>query len=154
MDVALSNYYNLLKPGGLLLVDTKKYVRSDPSDGTESYRELRYDAKRQEWIIRSERHEACDVNGFGEVHFHTRLMYDNDPAFYDEHIRRALIVLTIHGPSVTPRVLVIPYYPLPATALKERMTNAKFTSSILPSMEKLVAKWKYDFVVGQKALNK
>ena len=150
MDVALKNFYNLLKPSGLLIIDTKKYIRSDPTDGTETYRELRYDANLQEWIVRSERFETCQVDGYGEVSFHTRLMYDNDPAFNNKHARRALIVLTIHGSSVTPRVLVIPYYPLSSTKLREKMRGVNLTTSIIPAMEGLAAKWKYDFVVGQK----
>lgn len=154
MDIALKNFYNLLKPSGLLIIDTKKYIRSDPSGRAETYRELRYDANLQEWIVRSERHEICQVDGIGEVNFHTRLMHDNDPAFNNEHVRRALIVLTIHGPSITPRVLVVPYYPLPSTLLREKMKNERFATSIIPAMERLAANWKYDFVIGQKALEK
>lgn len=150
MDIALKNFYTLLKPDGLLIIDTKKYIRSDPSGGTETYRELRYSANLQEWIVRSERKETIEVEEFEEVNFHTRLMYDNDPAFNNKHVRRALIVLTIHGPSVNPRVLVIPYYPLPAVKLEEEMRNADFTTSIMPAMDKLATKWKYDFVIGQK----
>ena len=154
MDIAISNFYNLLKPGGLLIIDTKKYIRSVSFDGTEIFRELRYDANFQEWIVRSDRREIYQVDGFGEVNFHTRLMYDNDPAFNHKHVRRALIVLTIYGPSVTPRVLVIPYYPLPSTKLREKMREVMLTTSIIPAMERLVANWKYDFVIGQKALEK
>ena len=83
------------------------------------------------------------------MHFHTRLLYDDDPSFSTK-VRRALIVVTIHGGSVTPRVLVVPYYPLPARRLANQMTTCGFSATILPAREKLASKWRYDIVVGEK----
>ena len=147
MDVALTNFYNLLKPGGLLIIDTKKYIRNDSSRGLEKYQELRYDATSQDWIVRTERHDTCQVDGYGEVHFNTRLVYDSDPSFNTD-INRALIVITINGPTLIPRVLVVPYYPLPASKLEQEMRKANYTTSYIPVPK--IPDWKYDFVVGQK----
>ena len=148
--VALNNFYDLLTPDGLLIIDTKKYVRSDPLNGAQTFQELRYIADEQEWMVRSERLEVKDIDGLGEVSFHTRLMYDNDPSFIDP-VRRALIVVTIYGESINPRAHVIPYYPLTASVLKREVKKAGFISvRILPAMGNLSKDWKYDFVVGRK----
>jgi SAM-dependent methyltransferase len=150
MGTALRNFWNLLKPGGLLVIDTKKYVRGDhQEDGIETYQELRYLATSQEWIVRSQRHEVTKSPELGEVHFHTRLLYDDDPAF-GTGVRRALIVVTIYGGAVTPRVLVVPYYPLPARLLEKQMITCGFLTATHPALEKLAVNWKYDVVIGQK----
>jgi len=150
MQTALNNFAQLLRPGGLLIVDTKRYVRSDPKGGVPTYKELRYDAQADEWIERSERQEPRSLAGLGEVKFHTRLMYDTDPSF-SVHVRRALILVTIYGENLAPKTLVVPYYPLPARLLQEQMTQAGFRTRIIPAMTREAANWKYDVVVGQKA---
>jgi SAM-dependent methyltransferase len=151
LDVALANFHRLLKPGGLLIVDTKRYVRGEQEGGIETYRELRWAADLQEWIVRSERGpEENEVPELGLVRFHTKLLYDNDPSF-GRIVRRALIVLTIYGQMVTPRVLVIPYYPLPAHELKDHMTKTGFAGVVLPAMKDLLSNWRYDIVIGKKA---
>ncbi|MBV5330542.1 DUF4062 domain-containing protein [Pelodictyon phaeoclathratiforme] len=150
MDVALNNFYDLLAPGGLLIIDTKKYIKTRSLNDIETYQELRYIAGKQEWILRSEREEPRNIEGLGNVKFHTRLMYDNDPAF-THPVCRALIVVTIYGESINPCVHVIPYYPLPSVMLKMEMEKAGFMPvTIFPAMENLVLDWKYDIVVGRK----
>lgn len=150
MGSALMNFHRLLRPGGLLIVDTKRYIQSDPEDGVRTYRELRHIADQKEWIVRSERvNENDEVPHYGKLTFHTRLKYDYDPSF-GEKVRRALIVLTIYGTRFSPRVFVIPYYPLPAQTLQEEMGKVGLTTSILEAMKDIVANWKYDVVVGRK----
>ena len=147
MQTALANFYQLLKPGGLLLIDTKRYIRSDPHNGVPTYKELRYDAGEKEWIERYERLESGYVPGIGEVNFHTRLMYDTDPAL---SVRRALIIVTIFGVNMAPKTLVVPYYPLPSYELRTEMVKAGFKANIFRAMEEKAVNWKYDVVVGQK----
>jgi SAM-dependent methyltransferase len=150
MDVALNNFYDLLSPGGLLIIDTKKYIKSIPINGPKIFQELRYFADEQEWIVRSERSDPQKIESLGMLNFHTRLMYDNDPAFKDS-VQRALIVVTIYGESINPQVHIIPYYPLPAAFLRQEMLNAGFKPvAIFPAMENLSKDWKYDLVVGRK----
>ena len=146
---ALRNFYALLKPGGLLVVDTKKYMRSDPVNGIPTYKELRWEATSKEWIERFERTEKRKSEEHGEITFHTRLMYDTDPSVVPP-VRRALIVITIYGEKLTPRTLVVPYYPLPANVLAEEMRSAGFIPTPFPAFEKFTEKWKYDIVVGLK----
>ena len=149
LHTALSNFYKLLKPGGLLLVDTKKYIRSDPANDVPTYKELRYDASEKEWFERFERTEIEEIEGYGKVTFHTRLVYDIDPSF-NPAIRRALIIITIFGENLALRTLVVPYYPLPASILKNEMGKVGFKPTIFPAFEGLARDWKYDIVVGQK----
>jgi SAM-dependent methyltransferase len=149
MQTALANFRQLLKPGGLLLIDTKRYIRSDPVNEVPTYKELRYDASEKEWMERFERQEDGDVPGIGKVYFHTRLMYDTDPSF-SRAVRRALIILTIYGENMAPRTLVVPYYPLPSYELKTEMIKAGFKATIFPALEGPTGNWKYDVVVGQK----
>ncbi len=149
MGSALMNFYRLLKPGGFLLVDTKRYVQSDPEDGVKSYRELRYIAELRDWIVRGERLETREMPPYGKVDFHTRLLYDNDPSF-GEKVRRALIVLTVHGCQFAPRVHVIPYYPLPSSELADHMGQVGFVTTVFPAMKDITANWRYDIVAGRK----
>jgi SAM-dependent methyltransferase len=149
MHRALSTFHQLLRPGGILVIDTKRYVRSDDRNGVPTYHELRYIAEANEWIVRSERRESVATADLGVVNFHTRLLYDDDPSF-GPPVRRALIVVTIYGEAVTPRTLVIPYYPLPARDLSTRMQEAGFTASVTPAYERLAVNWKYDIVVARK----
>ena len=151
MGSALMNFYRLLKPGGFLLVDTKRYVQSDPEDGVKSYRELRYIAESKDWIVRGERLETREMPPYGKVDFHTRLVYDNDPSF-GEKVRRALIVLTVHGSHLAPRVHVIPYYPLPSSELADHMRQVGFVTTIFPAMKDITANWRYDIVAGRKPM--
>jgi hypothetical protein len=149
MHQALSTYHALLKPGGLLLIDTKKYVRTSPISDVPTYMELKYDTIDKEWQIRTERKESREIPGLGSINFHTRLHYDIDPSF-SEKVSRALIVITIYGGKLSPRTLVIPYYPLPAKVLIDQMNDTGFKSTLFPAHEDLAINWKYDIVVGQK----
>jgi SAM-dependent methyltransferase len=149
MQAALKGFLELLRPGGLLLIDTKRYIRSDPVNGVPTFKELRFDADTKEWIERLDREEVMTLPGLGDVHFHTRLMYGFDPAF-SNRVRRALILITIFGSQLAPRTLVVPYYPLPAELLKEQMITAGFRAAIYPALQDLNVNWKYDFVVGRK----
>lgn len=150
MGKALSVYRSLLKPGGLLLIDTKRFIQADQIDGVQRLYELRYDVESRAWHQREERHEICKVDGLGDVHFHTRLMYDLDLSF-GMKVWRALIVLTVYGKAVTPRVLVIPYYPLTSEMLRLEMEKAGFKATIFPALEGQSSHWKYDIVVGRLA---
>jgi SAM-dependent methyltransferase len=149
MQTALNNFYKLLKPGGLLLIDTKRYICSDPINNVPTYKELRYDANIGDWIERYERIETRKIDHKGIVKYHTRLMYDTDPSFSKE-VRRALIILTIYGEKFSPRTLVIPYYPLPSIELKKEMEKANFETKIHYAMKEFAINWKYDIVVGKK----
>lgn len=151
MGSALMNFYRLLKPGGFLLVDTKRYVQSDPGDGVKTYRELQYIAELRDWIVREERLETREMPPYGPVDFHTRLLYDIDPSF-SEQVRRALIVLTVHGNSLAPGVHVIPYYPLPASELADHMGQVGFVTTIFPAMKGITSRWRYDIVAGKKPM--
>lgn len=150
MGSALMNFYRLLKPGGLLLIDTKRYVQSDQEDGVKSYKELRYIVESKDWIIRGERIDPQEMPPYGKVYFHTRLLYDTDPSF-GEKVRRALIVLTVHGHHFSPRVHVIPYYPLPSYELADHMKQVGFGTTIFPANKDITANWRYDIVAGKKS---
>lgn len=145
MQVALKNLSNILRPGGRLLIDTKRYDQTQSIDGVPIFRELRFSKDTNEWIIRSEREETSNIDGRA-VHFHTRLHYDIDPAF---KLCRALIAITRYGEGQTPRTMVMPYYPLPAEELEARMKQLEFRTSVFPAMNP-PTNWSYDFVIGQK----
>ena len=147
MGKALAAYRRLLRPGGILLIDTKKYMKSDPVDRVPVYYELRRDAITKEWVQRVERPDVSEWPGVGSIHIHTRLHHDVDPAF-GENVRRTLIILTIYGEQIPPRVIALPYYPLPADVLVDQMKNAGFTTSVHPAYQDLCINWKYDVVVG------
>jgi len=147
IDAALENFLKLLKPGGLLIIDTKKYIREGNFDGTPLYKEMRFVTP--EWIVRTVREEKCEVPGLEHVRFHTRLHYDVDPSF-NIAVLRALIVLTIYGESLAPITALIPYYPLPAADLKRHMSEAGFITDLYPAGEGPAENWKYDVVVGRK----
>lgn len=149
MGRALSNFHKLLKQGGLLFIDTKRYVGAGTDNGVAIYRELQYDPSEKEWVIRREREESRELPGWGEVKFHTRIRYDFDPAF-KEKTNRALIVVTIHGEKFSPKTLVVPYYPLPAQLLAQRMLTAEFSTTVFRALEGMAVNWKYDIVVGKK----
>jgi SAM-dependent methyltransferase len=147
MGSALNNFHSLLRPGGILIVDTKRYVQDGDVDGVPIYKELRLVGA--EWVVRTVRNERCEIDGMGEVHFHTRLHYDVDPAF-TQKIPRALIVLTIYGDGMTPETMLIPYYPLPETILQAHMKAAGFKVALYRAGEYLAENWRYDVVVGCK----
>ncbi len=149
MHQALSNFSNMLNPGGLLIIDTKKYVREDVIAGVPIYKELQYHENEKAWHIRTSRHDTGKHQEFGDVHFHTWIHHDVDHSF-TRPVNRALIVLTVYGAKVTPETLVVPYYPLPSTLLQEQMEFARFATKIFPAKEGLTKDWKYDIVVGQK----
>ncbi|TMJ20504.1 MAG: DUF4062 domain-containing protein [Alphaproteobacteria bacterium] len=147
MDAALANFRALLKPGGLLIIDTKRCIRAGEIEGVPLYKELRYLAP--DWVIRTAREEHCQVPGLDNVRFHTMLHYDVDPAF-PVKVPRALIVLTVHGEGLMPQTAVVPYYPLPVEKLGRRMAVAGFATTVYRAMEGPAANWKYDIVVGRK----
>ncbi len=147
MQVALGNMFDILRPGGRLLIDTKRYIKTAPVDGVPIFRELRFDDAINKWIIRSEREEIREING-RQVHFHTRLHYDVDPSFSNK-LCRALVVITRYGKDETPGTMVLPYYPLPAEVLEGHMKRVKFVTTLFPAKQ-MPTNWSYDFVVGQK----
>ena len=149
MDKALDNFRNLLKPGGLLFIDTKRYVQEGSIREVPIYKELIYREAPVEWAIRTDRPDVRDVPTLGRVHFHTRLHYDIDPSF-DVPVQRALIVLTIYGEKLAPQTLLIPYYPLPRKRLEKFMEKAEFTIRSYDAFSREVDGWKYDAVVGVK----
>jgi len=112
------------------------------------YYELRRDADTKEWVQRVERPDVSNFPGIGDIHIHTRLHHDVDPAF-GEKVRRTLIVLTIYGKQIPPRVIALPYYPLPADILIQQMRSAGFVASYHPAFQDLCLHWKYDVVVGK-----
>ncbi|MFH0983082.1 MAG: DUF4062 domain-containing protein [Planctomycetota bacterium] len=149
MQLSLRNFYELLKPGGLLFIDTKKYIRTGPHNDAPIFKELQYDADAGDWRERCDREEIHRHDEYGDVRFHTRIMYDLDPSF-DTPVHRALIVITIFSKKLVPRSLVVPYYPLPAKILEAQLELSGFKAKTYPAYEKLNVKWKYDFVVGRK----
>jgi hypothetical protein len=114
---------------------------------------LRFDGKK--WIERTEREEHVEISNSGRIRFHTRMFYDMDPEF-DKKIQRAIILLSICGnreiaeAGFVPQTIAIPYYPLPAEVLREKMQRAGFETAILPALKGKMKNWKYDTVVGRK----
>jgi SAM-dependent methyltransferase len=153
MQAALVNFYDLLKPGGLLFIDTKRYIRTDVVQAPSLLKELRYIAKTKEWVERVEREDTRELPGFGGVKFNTRIVNDFDPAFPDQTVQRALIIITIFGDKLPSRTLVVPYYPLPADKLANEFLKAGFEPAVYQANEGLNSNWKYDFVVGQRPDN-
>jgi SAM-dependent methyltransferase len=149
MHQALSNFYKMLNHGGLLIIDTKKYVREELIGGVPIFKELQYFEAEDAWHIRTDRNEHRQHPELGDISFHTWIHHDVDYSF-TQRVNRALIVLTVYGPKVTPETLVVPYYPLPAGLLKDQMEYAGFSTEIFPAREGLANDWKYDVVVGQK----
>lgn len=157
MTLALENFKALLRPDGLLVIDTKKYIKTAPIEDNlgsprerVNYKELRFAGG--EWKIRTEREDKRFLPELGGwIRFHTRLHYDVDRSFGQE-IDRAMIVLTIFGGMLFPRTFVIPYYPLPANTLERYMTAAGFRTRIFPASEELDAEYRYDIVIGRKPL--
>lgn len=74
MQAALSNFFEMLKPGGLLFIDTKRYLRSGAVVSASLFKELQYIADTKEWVERIEREEARELPGFGVVRFNTRIL--------------------------------------------------------------------------------
>jgi SAM-dependent methyltransferase len=158
MSVALSNFRELLRPNGLLMIDTKRFVRDTPllDENKQpikrpTYRELRF--MDGEWRLRTERVDDSFIpEKGGFLRFHTCMHYDVDTTFGVE-VDRALIVLTISGGDVSPTTLVMPYYPLPAAQLESFMTSANFIARTFPAPEDPNNKYRYDLVVGRKSPN-
>jgi 2-polyprenyl-3-methyl-5-hydroxy-6-metoxy-1,4-benzoquinol methylase len=150
MQTALATFHDLLKPGGMLIIDTKKYVMSHIEQGVQFYKELRFGAER-EWIERTDREETIPLPDLGTVRFHTRMHYDLDPSF-GANVQRALIVVSVYGSEVTPFTFVIPYYPLPIKILKHRMERAGFVTNALSGFDGPLIHWKYDVAIGIKPL--
>lgn len=146
---ALSNFYRLLKSEGLLIIDTKKYIQSGKINGLPIYKELKYSAADEEWIIRDERQECITLEDGREICFHTKMHYDFSPAF-DKPVQRAFIVVSIYGNNHVPEIMVIPYYPIPAKILEEDMQRVGFKTKFFCGFKEPLNNWKYDIVVGQK----
>ncbi|HEY9713507.1 MAG TPA: hypothetical protein V6C72_08545, partial [Chroococcales cyanobacterium] len=147
MEAALKNFTELLKGGGLLLIDTKRYVQDGEIDGIRLCKELRYDKGAKRWDIRKSRHDERDVGGMGKVHFHTYVHHDIDRSFGNA-ISRSLIVLTAFGQKFGRRFVCLPYYPLPAKSLAEKMEGVGLSATIHEADDD--GHRTYDIVVGQK----
>jgi SAM-dependent methyltransferase len=147
---ALAVFHRLLKPGGYLVVDTKRYTAVAPRKNGEpirSHRELRY--SNGDWLVRDERVDISQLPDLGTVYFHSKLHHDMDYAF-GTPVERTLIVVTICGEKVPPRTFTIPYYPLPATVLVAWMRDAGFEPSVYDADPTLKPQRKYDVVVAKK----
>lgn len=153
MEAALENFYRLLKRDGILIIDTKRF-RAFEENGVAYLKELRFDSSKREWSQRFEREESVEIPGLGKIRFHTRMFYDVDPEF--SFICRAFILLTICGQGrvtetgFVSQTVAIPYYPLPADALKAKMQRVGFKVHMFNAGEGPLDNWKYDVVVGQK----
>jgi len=155
MSLALENYKALLKPGGLLFIDTKRFVQDTPLKGDDGrytnnpiYKELRF--VDGEWKLRTERDDKQYIPELGGwIHFHTCLHYDIDRSF-GAALNRALIVLTVYGGTIFPRTFVIPYYPLPVNILEAFMHKAGFSTKIFHATDDPETEYRYDLIVGQK----
>jgi SAM-dependent methyltransferase len=172
MQVALSNFHELLKPKGRLLIDTKKYVQASTimyphASGiggvaiaeVKMFNELRYVENVDDWIVRTERPSPTEKRDVHDIagtkkksHYHTWLHYDIDPSF-SVPVCRALVVVTRYGPDVTPRTMVWPYYPLPAKILAAHMETVGFEEIEIRHARKdePLQNYSYDFVIGRKA---
>ncbi len=145
LDVALANFHSLLKPGGRLIIDTKKYKEDRFADGTPLYRELKYE--NGAWIPRTTRPDGQRVLSDGsEVNFDTSLHYDIDPYF---EICRALLIVTISRPSVGPETHVMPYFPLPSSKLAAWLDKASFGAKLFEAKTSPLF-WSYDCIVAEK----
>src|SRR5262249_39651117 len=100
IGLALSNFSELLRPGGLLMIDTKRFLQDTPLLDENKrpkkkpiYRELRF--LNGQWKLRTEREEERFIpEKGGLIRFHTCMHYDVDESFGQE-LNRALIVLTV-----------------------------------------------------------
>ena len=110
------------------------------------FQELRFVESSKEWIIRFEREESRKIKK-RKINFHTRLHYDVDPSV---NLCRALIVITRYGRREVPQTMVLPYYPLPARILEDRMRDMGLGVNIVPAKQPPID-WSYDFVVGHKS---
>ena len=146
---ALDIFKRLLKKGGLILIDTKKYITCGNIDDLPIYKELRYLASDEEWIERDERQEYVTLSDGNEVCFHTKMYYDISPAF-EKKVQRAFIILSIFGKNSLIDTMVIPYYPLPARILKTKMEEIGLKTKVFSGFKEPLLNWKYDIVVGQK----
>jgi SAM-dependent methyltransferase len=143
---ALQNFRALLRPGGYLIIDTKRYRRSGTIKETPLHKELRHVDGR--WITRVDREDPNRVVNGNIVDFHTWLQYDIDPIF---RICRALVIVTMAEQNGRRRTTLWPYYPLPAKALTDRMKHVGFETAILKAREhKLLRDYSYDVVIGRK----
>ena len=154
VGLALANFHEMLRPGGLLMIDTKRYVQDTPlldeNDQPKKrpvYREMRF--VKGKWTLRTEREESEYDETLGLIRFHTCMHYDVDESFGEE-LNRALIVLTVSGASISPKTYVIPYYPLPASVLEKHMDEAGFDVRTFPAPEDPKSKYRYDLVVGMR----
>lgn len=144
LDAALRNFARLLKPGGRLIVDTKRYAASPSAGRVEMFNELQHVGST--WEPRTTREDGpVPLSGGDEAYFHTSLHYDVDPAF---DVCRALMIVTLHGSGVAPRTEVVPYYPLPATKLMALLQASGLATTLHEAGAPPI--WPYDCVVAQK----
>lgn len=142
LDVALANFFHLLKPGGRLIVDTKRYLEALPIDRVAMHHEMRW--LEGAWRLREER---CDTRIIGgvETKFHTELFYDVDSAFQR---CRARIEVTIESEG-DPQIHSLNYYPLPAKDLAAALSRAGFIAELFEARTPPWA-WGYDCFVAQR----
>jgi SAM-dependent methyltransferase len=144
LDAALSNFFAMLKPGGRLIVDTKRYVKRDVG-GIRRDWELRF--VEGEWRPRTTRRDGPrSIPSRGDTYFHTSLVHDVDPTL---EVDRALLVVTIESSNVPRETHLVPYYPLSAAVLISELQRAGFVTSLhearTPPLD-----WSYDCVVATR----
>lgn len=142
LDASLKNFYDRLKPGGRLVVDTKRYRNAAPLRGVDMYEELRFD--NGAWTPRDVKEVTRTIDGVNTL-FHTSLVYDADPVF---HCCRATILTTIHA-NGPPRTHAVRYYPLPADEFAELLSAAGFVVELIPAQTPPLS-WGYDCLVAQR----
>lgn len=145
IDAALRNFHALIKPGGYLLVDTKRFAEVEPTDGVAMYHEMQFEA--DAWKERTVRVDSPRYfDGLGEVSVHTRMHYDIDPK---HGVCRALVAVTVYGPHAEPYPRLLHYYPLPAAKLGTLLDVAGFQVSWHRAKTEPL-RWSYDLAIAQK----
>lgn len=145
LDVALRCFFDVLKPGGRLIVDTKRYADAPALRGVAMNREMRW--ADGAWAPRGVRCDDRIVDGVA-TRFHTSLVYDVDPVF---QCCRATILTTIQGRNA-PRTHALHYYPLPAAELSSHLSAAGFEVELIPARTPPF-EWAYDCLIAQRPLS-
>ncbi len=150
MDVALANFGALLRSGGLIAIDTKRFECVQGGNNASVPREMRFDNQVSAWVEREHRKDIGAIPGHGQVTIHTRMVYDRDPSFAS-NVNRAIILVTVCRKGMPLFVDTLPYYPLKADVLQSFMTKAGFDAGIYRALEHpLMRSWTYDMVIGRK----
>lgn len=142
LDTSFHNFFALLKPGGWLIVDTKKYEEVC-RDGLCHHHELRF--KDGKWERRTDRRDLREFDG-KKVSVHTNLLHDVDPAFQTS---RAVLIVTISRSTSERETRVLPYYPLPAMKLRDCVEQAGFVPT-LHHARTAPLHWAYDCIVAER----